>query len=184
MVFAPIVTLRMCYSHSRIDWNWVRFLQTLEAIAALWIFIGLVALSAGGVQGLEAGRMAEWPAAPGRVVTSESVTTAFRGLGLRYAPAVRIVYEYEVGGTVYRSERVAVEIQPVETDSAEGQRRLRDYPVGTEVTVYYDPDDPAAAVLECGRPGSAFAAGAALIAMGLVVAAARWLLRKRPLAAG
>jgi hypothetical protein len=165
------------------NWNWVRFLQTLEAIAALWIFIGLVALSFGGVQAIEAGRMAKWPAAPGRVVASESVTTAFRGLGLRYALAVRIVYEYEVGGTAYTGERVGVETQPVETDSAEGQRRLRNYPVGAEVTVYYDPDDPAAAVLERDRPGSAFAAGAALIGVGLAVAAARWLLRKRPLTA-
>ena len=56
--------------------------------------------------------------------------------------------------------------------------------VGAEVTVYYDPDDPAMAVLERDRPGSAFMAGVALIGMGLAVAAARWLLRRRPLAAG
>jgi hypothetical protein len=166
------------------NWNWVRFLQTLEAIAALWIFVGLVALSSGGVQAIEASRMTGWPAAPGRVVTSESVTTAFRGRGLRYAPAARIVYEYEAGGSAHTSERVGVETRPVEAESAEGQRRLRDYPVGAEVTVYYDPDDPAMAVLERGRPGSPFVAGATLIGMGLAVAAARWLLRKRPLATG
>jgi hypothetical protein len=45
------------------NWNRVRFLQTLEAIAALWIFAGLAALSFGGVQAIEAGRAARlWPA--------------------------------------------------------------------------------------------------------------------------
>jgi hypothetical protein len=163
-----------------VNWNWLRFLQTLSAIAAVLIVSGLAALAFGALDGLEARRMAGWPSVPGRVVASESVTTQFRGRALRYAPAARIVYDYALGDAVFTSERVAVQTLPVETSSEEGQRRLRDYPAGAAVTVYYDPADPAVAVLERDPPRTGYTAGLQLIALGLAVAAARWLLRRKP----
>jgi hypothetical protein len=162
------------------NWNWLRFLQTLAAIAAVLIVSGLTALAAGGLDALEARRMAEWPAVAGRVVVSESATTPFRGRAIRYAPAARIAYEYTVSGIAFTSERVGVDTVQVETASEEGQRRLRDYPAGATVTVYYDPANPAVAVLERERPTAGFVAGLWLIGLGLAVAGARWLLRKRP----
>jgi hypothetical protein len=162
------------------NWNWLRFLQTLSAIAAVLIVSGLASLAFGALDALEARRMAAWPSIPGRVVTSESVTTQFRGRALRYAPAARIVYEYTLGDTVFTSERVGVQTLAVESGSEEGQRRLRDYPVGAAVTVYYDPANPAVAVLERETPRDGLVAGLWLISLGLVVAVARWLLRNKP----
>jgi hypothetical protein len=163
-----------------VNWNWLRLLQTLAAIAAVLMVAGLVALAAGAFDALQARRMAAWSPAPGRVVASESVETQFRGRALRYAPAARIAYEYSVAGTVFTSERVGVDTVPVEAGSAEGLRRLRDYPAGAAVTVYYDPADPARAVLERDPPAGAFVAGAWMIGLGLAVAALRRLLRHRP----
>ena len=162
------------------NWNWLRFLQTLAAIAVLFIVAGLIALAAGALDYREARAMAAWPGTPGRIVASEVVTAQFRGRALRYAPAVRIAYSYTVDGEVYLSERVGVETLPVEAGDAAGQRLLRDYPLSAAVTVYYDPADPANAVLEREPPTGGFAAGMGLIVLGLVVAGIRWLLRNRP----
>jgi hypothetical protein len=163
-----------------VNWNWLRFLQTLAAIAAVLIVSGLTALAFGALDVLEARRMAAWPSVPGRVVVSESVTTQFRGRALRYTPAARIAYEYTIGDTVFTSERVGVQTLAVESGSEEGQRRLRAYPVGAAVTVYYDPANPAVAVLERDPPTAGFIAGLWLVGLGLAVAAARWLLRQKP----
>jgi hypothetical protein len=48
-----------------------------------------------------------------------------------------------VGGTWFESRRVSFSARPVSRE-----RRLRDYPVGRKVAVFYDPGDPARAVLE------------------------------------
>jgi hypothetical protein len=166
--------------HSVVNWNWLRFLQTLAAIAAVLIVSGLTALAFGALDALEARRMAAWPSVPGRVVASESVVTQFRGRALRYTPAARIAYEYTIGDTVFTSERVGVQTLAVESGSEEGQRRLRDYPASAAVTVYYDPANPAVAVLERAAPTSGFIAGLWLLGLGLAVVVARWLLRNLP----
>lgn len=159
--------------------NWYRFLQTLTAIGALFIVAGLLALLFGGLDYLESRRMADWPATPGTVRGSEIYTAEFRGRGIRYAPAVRITYTYRAGDSVFRGDRVGIETVPTEANTAEGQRLLDEYPVGAAVTVYYDPDDPATAVLERDPPKTAFTAAGRLFALGAVTLALRWLWRKR-----
>lgn len=160
--------------------NWYRFLQTLTAIGALLIATGLLALFFGGLDYLEWRRMADWPATPGTVVESEIYTAEFRGRGIRYAPAVRITYTYRVGDNVFRGDRVSIETVLTEAKTAEGQRLLEVYPVGAEVTVFYDPADPATAVLERDPPTSTFVAALQLFALGAAALALRWLWRKRP----
>lgn len=58
----------------------------------------------------------------------------------RGGPAYGFEFSYEVGGQVYRSRRVSV--GPVDT-----QALARRWERGAQVTVYYDPHDPRAAVL-------------------------------------
>ncbi len=161
------------------NWAWVRFLQTLEGVAALLITVGLAALAFDGFQALEARRMAGWPAVPGRVVVSEIAPLPFPGRMMRNAPAARIVYEYAVDGVAFTGERVGLPTRPVEAESEEGRRRLQAYPAGAAVTVYHDPADPATAVLERDPPDALFVAGSLAIGAGVVVAAARRLLRRR-----
>lgn len=160
--------------------NWYRFLQTLEGIVALLFAAGLVALLSGGADWLRAREMADWPSVPGVVTASETYSAEFRGMGARRAPAVRIAYAYADGDVAYHNERVGIKAVPVETNTAEGQRLLAQYPVGAAVTVYHDPDDPATAVLERDTPATAFITAAQLFALGAVVLALRWLWRKKP----
>ena len=157
--------------------NRQRLLQTLEAIAALFIVGGLVTFGAGARLHRQATQTAGWPAAPGRIITSEAVTEPLRGRLIRLVPVVHIVYHYQVGQTVYESTRVGVETTAVEAAGEEGQRLLRRYPAGEAVTVYYDPAGPTSAVLERDPPTDALRAGALLIVLGVGVLLLRRLLR-------
>ena len=88
-----------------------------------------------------------WPTVHGRVV-DETVLTMRWQFGWAHSPAVR--YEYEVGGEVHRAHTVSYR-GPIFRRAA--QRTLDRYRPGQRVTVYYDPRNPARAVLE---PGSSF----------------------------
>ena len=90
-----------------------------------------------------------WPTTLGRILVSE-VSSQFSTLAKvpgTYVP--RIVYEYRVGGQTYRGTRynlLGAGLVNIEKAWAR-HRRLQD---STEVTVWYDPADPACAVLEPG----------------------------------
>ena len=160
--------------------NWYRFLQTLEGIVALLFAAGLVALLSGGADLLRARGMAGWPSAPGTVTASETYTAEFRGMGTRRAPAVRVTYDYHVGDAAFAGDRIGIKTAAVEANTAEGRRLLAQYPVGAAVTVYYDPADPATAVLERDTPRTDFVMTAQLFALGAVVLGLRWWWRKKP----
>jgi hypothetical protein len=122
-----------------------------------------------------------WIMTLGEIVTSEvKVGTSVRNRSRVYSP--HIVYEYEVMGQRYRGERVHLGYElgaGIESWAAE---RLADYPVGKRVEVYYDPNEPANAVLEKSAPmnkplrmviiftviGSAIALATVFIVMALI----------------
>lgn len=63
-----------------------------------------------------------------------------------YSPVVE--YTYEVGGQVYTGRTIRFGFNPSFGSEAKAQAALASYPVGAQVTVYYNPDNPAEAVLE------------------------------------
>ncbi len=69
-----------------------------------------------------------------------------------YVPVVE--YTYEVGGQSYTSRAVRFGFNPTFNNEAKAQAALAPYPVGGQVTVYYNPDNPAEAVLERSAGGS------------------------------
>lgn len=160
--------------------NWYRLLQTLTATAALFIAIGLLALLFGGLDYLESRRMSGWASTPGTVTASEVYSAEFPGRVAFRAPAVRVAYAYQPGDHPLSGDRVGIDTVPPRADSAEGQRLLDQYPVGAAVTVYYDPVDPATAVLERDTPATAWIVAAQMFALGAVALGLRWLWRKRP----
>lgn len=161
--------------------NWYRFLQTLKAIGALFIAVALFAGFFGFLDNRQAQRVAEWPAVPGTITTSEIYTAEIRGRGIRYAPAVRIEYSYFVDGNLYFNDQVNVESLVIEADTELGERLLREYPEGAAASIYYDPMDPAESFLELETPASAFGAAIRSLVLGLAVLAVAWLLRNKPL---
>ncbi|MDO9061588.1 MAG: DUF3592 domain-containing protein, partial [Bradyrhizobium sp.] len=99
----------------------------------------------------------EWPSTPGRVVVSNSELRDVKvidseregGRKLEQRNFANITYEYSVSGQKLRNNRVSIgedlgNFQVAET--------IAKYPVGTEVTVYYNSRHPREAVLERDLP--------------------------------
>jgi Protein of unknown function (DUF3592) len=122
-----------------------------------------------------------WPTVTGTITTSdviEQIHTEETDKEIRdvteYLPNIR--YKYQVGGRDYFSSR-----RKWGADTIYGMRewaaeRLVSYPVGAKVPVYYDPADPATAVLEpkSGRGTLVFLFGAAMFGgMGVLF---MWIL--------
>lgn len=88
-----------------------------------------------------------WPSTTGTVVKSRVEVSG----GEHTSVSPRVVYEYEVRGTKYQSDRIKAgdSLMRVQTG---GSRTAYDtvdrYPEGKTVTVYYNPDNPAESALE------------------------------------
>ncbi|NJN80338.1 MAG: DUF3592 domain-containing protein [Anaerolineales bacterium] len=60
-----------------------------------------------------------------------------------------IVYQYQVNGQSYQSQRLKAGEQFFNVNvSWQAQETINKYPIGKEVTVYYDPNNPAESALE------------------------------------
>jgi hypothetical protein len=92
-----------------------------------------------------------WSQTTGRIVKSAIETQRHRFQGeaetVKNVPAVE--YEFSVGTTKVRGSRIAI---GDDSGGANTEATLARYPVGREVAVFYDPDDPANCVLERGGP--------------------------------
>lgn len=145
--------------------------------------LGAIALVWGGYTFRQARVSASWPTVEGTVIQSRLayVTAADRNTpdGQR-ARERDLVYRYVVDGQAYESRLISY------SDDAplallwpriHDERLLERYPRDAVVTVHYDPDDPARAVLETGGGGQAL-----LILLGGLVAIgyAAWEGRNRP----
>ncbi|WP_166442820.1 DUF3592 domain-containing protein [Phragmitibacter flavus] len=111
-----------------------------------------------GVAGLwPAMRSTSWPSVEGRVVATR-VVSEYHSKGAR--PAVGVVYRYEVDGMEYRGERFSHSSATPGVPEADEARARQEFGTqaafaawqpGKRVRVYYDPKDPAQAVLMRGR---------------------------------
>lgn len=115
-----------------------------------------------------------WPTVSGRVLNSSLIRTARRGTsgGGSYVPM--IVYEYQVDGKVYRSNRYSFGSQIGTGFSGIASRVVDQYPEGATIDVYYNPDNPSEAVLKRSSGGSW---GNLLMAVVLAAAAVIVLVR-------
>lgn len=109
-----------------------------------------------------------WLTASGRVLNSSLIRTQRRGTsgGGSYIPM--IVYEYQVDGKVYRGNRYAFGSQIGTGFTGIASRVVDQYPEGSTVDVYYNPDNPAEAVLKRSAGGS----WGNLLMAGVLIAAA------------
>jgi len=116
----------------------------------------------------------DWPSAPGKVVVSAPEVrtvktfddTRASGHGSEQRNFANVVYEYSVAGVAFRNNRVSIGEDLGNYQVAE---TIAKYPVGTAVTVYYNPLHPKDAVLERDAPkgmwGCIGIAGAILLAV-------------------
>lgn len=94
-----------------------------------------------------------WPRTPGSIVTSR-VSVEFDGWGRMYA--ADICYRYVVDGHEYTGDRVRFGGFLAFAWRRPADTLRRRFPVGTPVTVAYDPVKPSRGVLEPGLGGQAY----------------------------
>jgi hypothetical protein len=131
------------------DLPWYVYAMLLAPLALI--------LFAGAYKSLQVRAAGEWPSAPGRVVVSDSQVRDVRMMdetredGFRLEPRnfANIVYEYSVSGQTLSNNRVSIGEDRGNFDVAQTIAR---YPVGTDVTVYYNSRHPRDAVLERDLP--------------------------------
>lgn len=90
----------------------------------------------------------QWPSVRGRVIASD--INRYRDTDGEYREDVRVAYNYVVGGATLRGNRIGMS----GSGSGTSKAKLARYRPGAEVDVFYDPANPAAAVLERKLPGN------------------------------
>jgi hypothetical protein len=87
-----------------------------------------------------------WPSTKGKIVTSRVELSSGRDMATVYA---KIAFEYQLSGRTYQCDQVhSGDKYYAEATREETYDLVDRYPVGREVTVYYNPDNPAEAALE------------------------------------
>lgn len=89
-----------------------------------------------------------WPKVSARVIAS-GLDTGRSTIGAWWSPDV--VYEYGLDGHEYRSSTIRY-VMPPSYEENEAQAILATYPVDAQISVAYDPRNPARSVLEPGIP--------------------------------
>ncbi len=117
----------------------------LGAIWLLWLGFG---------QALSAQATKSWPSKTGTVVSAGFETS---GSGQNYSRTAFVQYRYSVDGVTFTNDRIAFGPKPnFKVDGTRSSARLDVIKVlatqsgGSDVTVYFDPDDPAESVLVSG----------------------------------
>ncbi|MHC5115056.1 MAG: DUF3592 domain-containing protein [Planctomycetota bacterium] len=144
----------------------IELLQSL--VGPLFLLTGIGAITWTWHRGRKVCRSRSWPSVPG-IVGCADVVASCSGTGTKIYEA-KIEYDFEVGGESYRSHTVCVggELNTSCRDRAE--TRCAKYPVGTPVTVYYDPAEPGVCCLERKHEGAwlGYIAGNAFALFGLL----------------
>lgn len=151
--------------------------MTMKNVYALLIlglfvmFFGGIGLYVGWDRVVQGRASRSWPNTPGEITYSQinrtyAPATESRDSEFRYHPEIH--YAYTVNDVRYEAERIAFSDPPGganERGEETAQAVLARYPLLASVTVYYDPDDPATAVLE---PGTSFGSITPLLVGGFM----------------
>lgn len=141
------------------------------AVAFALAFPGIIAVAA-VTKLAEVKAASSWTKAGGRITRSELATeTRYVQKTPREVQVPRIEYEYTVGFHKFVGRRVSLaEI----IAGAQAKEALARYPVGTGVTVYYDPANPSDAVIERDLPPFVHSVWGLVAAMTAIILAAAW----------
>ena len=134
----------------------------------VFVGIGLFMLIRGFIQFRTMKASQGWPTVAGQVVHASvdvSVSTDSDGMrSRRYTP--HVVYSYAVLGQQYTNDKVAIGSKWNYASQARAASKLR-YQSGDQVTVCYNPEDPAQSVLEPGAMGGVW--GTLLIGIVFII---------------
>jgi len=148
------------------------------AFGLIFAGIGLFALFRGLVHLRTSRASRDWPSVTGEVVVATvevSVSSDEDGTSRSYAP--RVVYKYAVAGQGYTSDQIIIGSTLQYPSRARAEAKLA-YRSGQQVAVYYDPGNPARAVLEPGATRGAW--GTLLIGLVFAIGGGVVLYLNRP----
>ena len=117
-------------------------------LAGAFVLIGLGGMGYGTFLVSQARESAGWPQTDGRIVRSKVIPA-------REGDRLEIEYAYEVAGVPYTARRIYFGDHLTLSSRNDAGTYATRYPVGNPVSLAYDPEDPADAVLEPGarKPG-------------------------------
>lgn len=102
----------------------------------------------------------QWPSVVGQVVFTNvervwDTSSSDDRSDMNFRPIVK--YQYKVGEQVFDSDQRDIAGSVHQTsDASKAQAEIERFPVGSPVTVYYDPKDPKTGVLERGAQGTIY----------------------------
>ncbi|TSA24789.1 DUF3592 domain-containing protein [bacterium] len=138
----------------------------------VFLFAGLFGMVVGASQFFTGVRSSKWPATNGRIIASDVLVKERSNRDTTYYQP-QVTYTYSVAGQNYRSSQISAGEH--ESSDIRRARKITDrYPREIAVTVFYNPRDPANAVLEPGMSISAILIF--VLAAGFFVAAILGLL--------
>ncbi len=104
----------------------------------------------------KAGESQKWPSTAGQIVearvTRSMHTDSDGDTSYSYAPYVR--YTYQVAGQEFTGDKITFGFKQTHSQEQKANQALARFPMGGQVSVYYDPTNPAEAVLERTAGGS------------------------------
>ena len=114
----------------------------------VFLFAGLFGMVVGASQFFTGVRNSKWPATNGRIIASDVLVKERSNRDTTYYQP-QVTYAYSVAGQDYRSSQICA--GDYESSDITRARTITDkYPREMAVTVFYNPHDPANAVLEPG----------------------------------
>ena len=117
-------------------------------VVTLAVGTGLILLSRRNKKKAEISQ--SWPTTGGKVVLSEireSTSTDDDGYtSTTFFP--RVEFSYTVAGQIYESKKLSFGGVMANSNPAKAQETIDKYPVGSSVTVYYNPEKPSEGVIE------------------------------------
>jgi hypothetical protein len=163
----------------------IRFPPAVSVLCALGLFgLAWMVASLGFDLRSESARMATWSSTEGVIVDAQMLSKRIRDYNL-FAPrhgrrtysvhSTTIAYQYAVEGKQFVSTSISMAkgFDAIFRSTNQGGAAyqgtwLAMYPEGKRVTVYYDPADPATAILERDEPWITYLVFAAAMAIALV----------------
>lgn len=152
--------------------SWAAYFIIIAGLIFLGFGIGMLIKLAQNYQKLQ--RSKHWLSTKGVITSSDldaQLSTDDEGFQTTTYLA-KINFAYEINGINHESDRINFDYGMRTSNLRKQQTILEQYPVNSEVTVYYDPDDPSQSVLEK-RVNGAFTTilvSAVFIAIGIILA--------------
>ena len=126
-------------------------------VGLLFAIFGLYAIYSGVTTYMKAAASVNWPTTNG-IITSSAVTNSVNcvqntnganSCGLIYYP--NVFYTYTVNNILYTGNTIQLhDVSSVGNNLLYATSEVKKYPVGDNVTVYYEPNVPTTALLESG----------------------------------